>query len=44
MLLYPVGAFDNYQVSTTNGFAETDIAVNPRDPLNFVASDNRVTG
>ncbi len=39
-----VGAFDNYQVSTTNGFAETDIAVNPRDPLNFVASDNRVTG
>jgi len=39
-----VGAFDNYQVSTNNGFAETDIAVNPRDPLNFVASDNRVTG
>ncbi|MCC6864605.1 MAG: T9SS type A sorting domain-containing protein [Ignavibacteria bacterium] len=39
-----VGAFDNYQVSTNNGFAETDIAVNPRDPLNFVGSDNRVTG
>lgn len=39
-----VGAFDNYQVSTNNGFAETDIAVNPHDPLNFVASDNRVTG
>ncbi len=39
-----VGPFDNYQVSTTVGFAETDIAVNPRDPLNFVASDNRVTG
>ena len=39
-----VGAFDNYQVSTTVGFAETDIAVNPRDPSNFVASDNRVTG
>jgi hypothetical protein len=39
-----VGAFDNYQVSTNNGFAETDIAVNPRDPGNFVASDNRVTG
>lgn len=39
-----VGAFDNYQVSTNNGFAETDIAVNPRDVNNFVASDNRVTG
>ncbi len=39
-----VGAFDNYQISTNNGFAETDIAVNTRNPLNFVASDNRVTG
>lgn len=39
-----VGPFDNYQVSTTNGFAETDIAVNPRNHNNFVASDNRVTG
>ncbi len=39
-----VGPFDNYQVSTTNGFAETDIAVNVRNPLNFVGSDNRVTG
>ena len=39
-----VGPFDNYQVSTSSGFAETDIAVNRRDPLNFVASDNRVTG
>lgn len=39
-----VGAFDNYQVSTTNGFAETDIAVNPLNPLNFVATDNRITG
>lgn len=39
-----VGPFDNYQVSTTNGFAETDIAVNPRNTNNFVASDNRVTG
>lgn len=37
-----VGAFDNYQVSSTNGFAETDIAVNPRDPNNFVGTDNRV--
>lgn len=39
-----VGPFDNYQVSTSFGFAETDIAVNPRNPLNFVATDNRVTG
>ena len=39
-----VGAFDNYQVSTNNGFAETDICVNPLNPLNFVATDNRVTG
>jgi len=38
------GPFDNYRVSTTNGFAETDIAVNPRNHLNFVGSDNRVTG
>lgn len=40
----PVGPFDNYQVSTNNGFAETDIAVNPRNHNNFVATDNRVTG
>lgn len=39
-----VGPFDNYTVSTSAGFAETDIAVNPRDPNCFVASDNRVTG
>lgn len=39
-----VGPFDNYQISTTNGFAETDIAVSPRNPNLFVASDNRVTG
>ncbi len=39
-----VGPFDNYQVSSNNGFAETDIAVNPRNPNQFVASDNRVTG
>lgn len=38
------GYFDNYQVSSDNGFAETDIAVNPRNPNNFVGSDNRVTG
>lgn len=44
LITIPVGAFDNYQVSSSNGFAETDIAVNPRDPLNFVATDNRVTG
>ncbi|HAX47540.1 MAG TPA: T9SS type A sorting domain-containing protein [Ignavibacteria bacterium] len=44
LITIQVGAFDNYQVSSTNGFAETDIAVNPRDPLNFVATDNRVTG
>jgi hypothetical protein len=39
-----VGPFDNYQVSSNNGFAETDIAVDPRNPNRFVASDNRVTG
>ncbi|HRE10694.1 MAG TPA: T9SS type A sorting domain-containing protein [Ignavibacteria bacterium] len=44
LITIQVGAFDNYQVSSTNGFAETDIAVNPRDPLTFVATDNRVTG
>ncbi|MBS1514311.1 MAG: T9SS type A sorting domain-containing protein [Bacteroidetes bacterium] len=36
-----VGAFDNYKVTTTPGFAETHIAVNPRNPLNFIAGDNR---
>jgi hypothetical protein len=39
-----VGPFDNYQISSSNGFAETDIAVNPRNHNNFVGSDNRVTG
>jgi len=39
-----VGPFDNYMISTSNGFAETDIAVNPRDPLNMVTTDNRITG
>src|SRR5574342_639702 len=43
-VLIAVGAFDNFMVSSTNGFAETDIAVNVRNPNNFVASDNRVTG
>ncbi|RPI17957.1 MAG: T9SS C-terminal target domain-containing protein [Ignavibacteriae bacterium] len=37
-----VGPFDNYQISTNWGFCETDCAVNRRDPLNFVATDNRV--
>lgn len=36
-----VGPFDNIKVTTTQGFAETDIAVNPRNPLNFVGGDNR---
>jgi hypothetical protein len=36
-----VGAFDNYKVTTTPGFAETHIAVNPKNPLNFIAGDNR---
>ncbi|MBX7045377.1 MAG: T9SS type A sorting domain-containing protein [Ignavibacteria bacterium] len=36
-----VGAFDNYKVTTTPGFAETHIAVNPRNPLNFIAGDNK---
>jgi hypothetical protein len=39
-----VGPFDNYQVSTTNGFCETDIAVSRINPNNFVGTDNRITG
>lgn len=39
-----VGAFDNYTISTTAGFMETDVAVNRTNPLNFVATDNRITG
>lgn len=39
-----VGPFDNYQISTSNGFAETDGAVNRLNPNNFVGTDNRVTG
>src|ERR1051325_3826595 len=38
------GAFDNYRITTSTGFAETHIAVNPLNPLNFVATDNRTTG
>jgi hypothetical protein len=37
-----VGPFDNYQISSTYGFMETDIIVNPRNANNFVATDNRV--
>jgi hypothetical protein len=36
-----VGPFDNYQLSAV-GYVETDIIVNPRDPLNFVWTDNRI--
>jgi hypothetical protein len=37
-----VGPFDNYQISTNNGYLETTIAVNLRNPLNFVCTDNRL--
>ena len=37
-----VGSFDNYIISTTAGFMECAIAVNRLNPLNFVATDNRV--
>ncbi len=36
------GAFDNYTISTSNGFMECCIAVNRINPLNFVGTDNRV--
>lgn len=36
------GAFDNYSISNSNGFAETDITVNLGNLNNFVATDNRV--
>src|SRR5437870_5353266 len=39
-----VGPFDNYVISPTAGFLETDICVNPANPNNFVATDNRITG
>ncbi|MFA5404296.1 MAG: sialidase family protein, partial [Ignavibacteria bacterium] len=37
-----VGAFDNYTISTSAGFMETDVIVNRSNPLNFVVTDNRV--
>jgi len=37
-----VGSFDNYTISTTSGFMECDVAVNRTNPLNFVATDNRI--
>lgn len=37
-----VGTFDNYTVSPVGGFCETDICVNPLNPLNFVCTDNRI--
>ncbi len=36
------GPFDNYDISGSWGFAETDITVNINNPQNFVATDNRV--
>lgn len=36
------GPFDNYNVTPTAGFMETDICVNPNNPLNFVGTDNRL--
>jgi len=38
------GPFDNIRVSTTNGFAETDIIGGMRNHSNFVGTDNRITG
>ena len=38
------GPFDNYRVSNNSGFAETDIQASMINPLNFVATDNRITG
>ncbi len=37
-----VGAFDNYTISTSAGFMECDVIVNRANPLNFVATDNRI--
>jgi hypothetical protein len=36
-----VGPFDNIKATTSAGFGEPHIDVNPRNPLNFVAGDNR---
>ncbi len=38
------GPFDNYRVSSNNGFAETDIIGSMTNHSNFVATDNRITG
>lgn len=40
-VLVSVGPFDNIRATTTPGFGETHILVNPRNPQNFVAADNR---
>jgi len=37
-----VGFFDNYIISNSVGFLEPDICVNYINPLNFVATDNRI--
>ncbi|MCB0722147.1 MAG: T9SS type A sorting domain-containing protein [Ignavibacteriae bacterium] len=36
-----VGPFDNIRATTVAGFGEPHILVNPTNPLNFVAGDNR---
>src|SRR5258706_5909725 len=41
LVVQTVGAFDNYKI-TNGGFCETDCAVNPRNPLNFIICDNNV--
>ena len=43
-VLIQLGSFDVNQVSSNNGFAETTIGVNVRNPLNLVGTDNRITG
>jgi hypothetical protein len=40
-VIVSVGAFDNIRATTTPGFGETHIVVNPRNPQNFIAGDNR---
>ncbi|TRZ66509.1 T9SS C-terminal target domain-containing protein [bacterium] len=42
MAIVSVGAFDNYTISFSAGFMETHVAVNRVNPLNFVATDNRI--
>ena len=37
-----VGFFDNYIISNSVGFLEPDICVNYTNPMNFVATDNRI--